>query len=85
MKLGELMGIRTPEGGYGPQTQIDRGGVPVQAASQMGATGAQPAPGAPAASGSAGMVPMRAPSGQVKMVDPGQVAHFESMGAQVVR
>lgn len=77
VKLGELMGIRTPEGGYGPQTQVDRGGVPVQSPAQMGTTAAQPAP--------VEMVPMRAPNKQVKMVPASEVAHYESLGAVAVR
>lgn len=77
VKLGELMGIRTPEGGYGPQTQIDRGGVPVQQPAQMGTPVTQQA--------SIDMVPMRAPNNQVKMVPATEVPHYESRGAVVVR
>lgn len=83
VKLGELMGIRTPEGGYRAETQIDRGGVPVQQPSNMGSSGAT---GATAPGGQpTDMVPMRAPSGMVKMVSAAEVPHYQQLGAQVVQ
>lgn len=77
VKLGELMGIRTPEGGYQPTTQIDRGGVPT----------AQPQQAASVASAAAPqqLVPMRAPNGATKLVSPAEVAHYQQLGAQVVQ
>ena len=68
MKLGDLMGIQAPAGGYQPT-------LPQTAQ----ATQRQPAAAAPG--GGAGMVPMRAPTGQVSMVPQDQVPHYEQRGA----
>lgn len=66
MKLGDLMGIKAPEGGYQPNLPQ----TPQAAQRQPTAPGA-----------ATGMVPMRAPTGQVSMVAPDQVSHYEQRGA----
>lgn len=69
VRLGELMGIQTPQGGYGPQTQTGVHGQPTNPAP----TAQQPA--------TINMVPMRAPTGAVKMIPEAQVPHYEQLGA----
>lgn len=68
MKLGDLMGIQAPAGGYQPN-------LPQTAQ----ATQRQPTAATPGAAPA--MVPMRAPTGQVSMVPQDQVSHYEQRGA----
>lgn len=68
MKLGDLMGIQAPAGGYQPNLP-----------QTPQATQRQPTAAAPGAA--TGMVPMRAPTGQVSMVPQDQVSHYEQRGA----
>lgn len=71
VRMGELMGIATPEGGW-----------PVDIPAEPQAQSRQPAPAAaPAAPQPEATVMIKAPTGQTKEVPASQVAYYESKGA----
>lgn len=80
VKLGELMGIPTPDGGYQPPPAPGTPAPAPAAAPAPAPTTPAPAPAAPVQN-----VRMQAPNnGPIAMVPPDQVAHYEQLGAVVL-
>lgn len=78
LRLGDLMGLQAPEGGYHAPAVTQPNGVAVTNAPPVVPTSGTPAPAAPQ------MVTMKAPTGQVSSVPADQVQHYQQLGAQVV-
>lgn len=74
LRLGDLLGLKPPTGGYQPPPMPDENATTPPAT----------APAAPAAPTAPKPVLMRAPNGSFSMVDPAQVAHYQGLGATIV-
>lgn len=71
LRMGDLMGLQAPEGGYAPPPSSQPAPAAPPAAPAPVST---PVPAAPA-------VKMRAPTGQIAMVPQDQVDHYRALGA----